>query len=210
MLICQRQPDLGSAQGDDEQVDKCAAANAYPRLEESPSFIASNKEMFEVTTLHTNSADPEKLQGKQLQVYQVVDEHLQQVDAEPLKLVVSGTAGTGKSYLIHCLKQLLKQKLWVAAPTGVVAFNIEGCTLHSLLDIPARGELKALEGNRLKQLQERFSGVRHLIVDERSMVGRKMFGQIDKRLSRLSHTRLVRYLVAAVSCFSGTLVNCPL
>ncbi len=146
MLICQRQPDLSSAQGDDEQVDWCAAANAYPRLEEAPFFVARNKETFEVEPLHTNTADPEKLQGKQRQVYQVVEEHLQQLDAQLLRLIVSGTAGTGNSYLIHCLKQLLKQKLWVAATTGVAAFNIKGCTLHSLLDLPTRSELKSCAG----------------------------------------------------------------
>ena len=47
-------------------------------------------------------------------------------------MVVSGTAGTGKSYLIQCLKFLLKKQLLVAAPTGVAAFNVDGYTLHSL------------------------------------------------------------------------------
>ena len=34
------------------------------------------------------------------------------------------TAGTGKSFLIHCLKILLLVCLRVMAPTGVVAFNV--------------------------------------------------------------------------------------
>lgn len=61
-------------------------------------------------------------------------------------MIVSGTAGTGKSYLIHCLRLLLQDK---AAPTGVAAFNIDGHTLHFLFDLPTKGEFTNLDGNRL-------------------------------------------------------------
>ena len=54
-------------------------------------------------------------------------------ESSPLYMIVPGTAGTGKSYLIHCLRLLLKDKVCVAAPTGVAAFKIDGYTLHSLL-----------------------------------------------------------------------------
>ena len=67
----------------------------------------------------------------------------------------------------------------VAAPTGVAAFNIDGHTLHSFLSLPTRGEFKDLEGERLTKLQQSFSEV---IIDEMSMVGRKTFGQVDRRL----------------------------
>ena len=100
-------------------------------------------------------------------------------------MIVSGTAGTGKSFLIHCLKALLLDHLRVMAPTGVAAFNVGGVTLHSLLHRPTRGEFKALEGEQLQQLQQlqqSFSGVDYLITDEMSMLGRKLFGQVDQRL----------------------------
>ena len=72
-------------------------------------------------------------------------------------MIVSGRAGTGKSHL----KQMLKERMKVAAPTGVAAFNVERCTLHSLL---TKGELKVLEGNRLQQLQTMFKEVYYLIM----------------------------------------------
>jgi len=75
-------------------------------------------------------------------------------------MIVSGSAGTGKSFLIHCLKALL----------------LEHFTL------PTHGEFKALEGEQLQQLQQRFSGVDYLIIDEMSMLGRKLLGQVDQRL----------------------------
>ena len=70
----------------------------------------------------------------------------------------------------------------VVAPAGVAAFIIEGTTLHSLLYLPTRGEFKQLEGDRLQQLQQALSTTRYIIIDEMSMVGRKMFGKIDRRL----------------------------
>ena len=103
----------------------------------------------------------------------------------PLRMVVSGTAGTGKSYLIQCLKLLLKDRLCVAAPTGVAAFNVDGYTLHSLLSLPVRGDFKPLEGKRLETIQQMLAAVDYIIIDEMSMVGRKMFGQVDRRLRQV-------------------------
>ena len=66
-------------------------------------------------------------------------------------MIVTGTAGTGKSYLIQCIRLLLGDALKVAAPTGVASFIIKGTRLYSLLYLPTRGEFKQLEGNRLRR-----------------------------------------------------------
>ena len=73
----------------------------------------------------------------------------------------------------------------MAAPTGVAAFNIEGHTLHSLLSLPTKGEYKDLEGESLHHMQQSMAEMQYLIIDEMSMVGRKTFGQIDKRLRQV-------------------------
>ena len=71
----------------------------------------------------------------------------------------------------------------VIAPTGVAAFNINGTTIHSTLSLPIINNKKfELEGNQLKQLQERLANVIYLIIDEKSMVGRRMLALIDLRL----------------------------
>ena len=54
----------------------------------------------------TSTADPERLQGKQPLVYDAVHSHIQAEDPEPLQMVASGRAVTGKSFLIHWLKAL--------------------------------------------------------------------------------------------------------
>lgn len=103
----------------------------------------------------------------------------------PLRMIVSGTAGTGKSYLINCLRLLLGDKVCVAAPTGVAGFNIDGPTLHTCLDLPTKGDFKDLEGERLHRIQQKLASLRYVIIDEMSMVGRKIFGQINCRLKQV-------------------------
>ena len=181
MLVCQRyQPDISLQQ----DFDWSASAQAYSNLEEMPSFIVRQRHSAGQHTF-TTTADPQCLQGKQLQLCSIVLDHVNSMDPPPLRLIISGTAGTGKSYLIHCLRLLLGDKVQVAAPTGVAAFNIEGHTLHTLLDLPTRGDFKDLEGERLHRKQEMLSSVSYLFIDEMSMVGRKIFGQIDIRLRQI-------------------------
>ena len=66
----------------------------------------------------------------------------------PLRLFITGNAGTGKSFLIKTLYSSVsktlhfrtssvdKPKVLLLAPTGVGAINISGTTIHSGLGIP--------------------------------------------------------------------------
>ena len=181
ILICQRVADLQPDTSSQEDFNWTAAAQSYPNLEEAPTFITRNRQQAAPRTF-TTSASPDNLQGRQLEVYTTVKDHFESDNPPPLRMIVTGTAGTGKSYLIQCIRLLLGDKLTVAAPTGVASFIIEGTTLHTPLQLPTRGEFKQLEGNRLQQLQQVMTTIKHLIIDEMSMVGRKVFGQIDSRL----------------------------
>ena len=166
-----------------EEVDWTAAAKRYNNLEEMPSFVAQKRQLNDHTSANTVKADTTLLQGKQLKAFNIVKNHYgTQIKKPPLKMVVCGTAGTGKSYLINCLQDLLGDQLRVMAPTGAAAYNVHGHTLHSLLRIPVRGEFKDLEGQSLHSLQQSLGSVHYIILDEMSMVGRKLFGQMDKRL----------------------------
>lgn len=181
MLICQKAADLQLDTSSEEDFDWTAAAQSYPNLEEAPAFISRTRQEAGPHTF-TTSANPNNLQGRQLEVYTTVKDHFEAAVPTPLRMIVTGTAGTGKSYLIHCITLLLGDTLKVSAPTGVASFIIEGSTLHSLLHLPTKGEFKQLEGTRLQQFQQAFSTTSYIIIDEMSMVGRKVFGQIDRRL----------------------------
>ena len=170
MLICQRNTDLQPVLSSDKDYNWSSSSAAYPNLEELPAFVTRQRQSALQRTF-TTTADPQHLQGKQLQAYTIVQQHLESEESSPLRLIVSGTAGTGKSYLIHCLRLLLKDKVRVAAPTGVAAFNVDGHTLHSLLGLPTKGEFKDLEGEHLHQMQQSLANMQYLIIDEMSMHG---------------------------------------
>ena len=172
--VSQLQPDIDTP----EDYDWLAQARSYSNIEEAASFISQEKQR----TPFTTTATPDNLQGRQHDVYDTVKAHFESGDDDPLHIIVNGTAGTGKSYLINCLRLLLGTSLKVAAPTGVAAFIIDGRTLHSLLHLPVRGDFKDMEGINLHNIQEELSSTKYLIIDEMSMVSRKTFGMIDRRL----------------------------
>ena len=185
MLLCSHQQKLeGNDIHSSQEVNWTAAGRQYSNLNEMPSFIAQQRQQDSHSSAHKVEVDPSKLQGKQLEAYNIVKCHYfsHQQQRMSLKMIVLGTAETGKSYLIWCLQKLLGDHVRVTAPTGVAAYNVHGHTLHSLLSIPVRGEFRDMEGQRLHTLQESFAGVRYIVLDEMSMVGRTLFGQMDRRL----------------------------
>ena len=114
-------------------------------------------------------------------------------DYRPLRLVVSGTAGTGKSYVIKCLQRLVRQvfvandAIQVITPTGNSAYLVQGRTAHSFLGIPTSGrscnELTVPSGPVLEKIQKRCENLKVLVGDERSMFGRITMGWMEQ------HTR---------------------
>ena len=184
MLICHHNADLQTNTDSHKDVDWTQSAQAYPNLEELPTFITQQRQSAAEHSF-TTTADPQHLQGKQPLAYTLVQEHAEAEVLPPLRMIVSGTAGTGKSYLIHCLRLLLGNRVRVTAPTSVAAFNIEGHTLHSLLSLPVKGDFKDLEGERLHDMQQSLVNMEYLIIDEMSMVGMKTLGQADKRLRQV-------------------------
>ena len=164
MLICHRNADYGNNSDCDDDHDWSASSIAYPNLEELPSFITRQRQSAPERSFNT-TADPTHLQGKQLATYSLVQQHMESNDTDPLRMIVSGTAGTGKSYLIHCLRLLLQDKVRVVAPTGVAAFNVDGNTLHSLLSLPTKGDFKDLEGEHLNRIQQSLADMEYLIID---------------------------------------------
>lgn len=184
MLVCQLNAELNPTPDSLDNINWETAAYAYSNLEETPSFITNQRNSAHQQSF-TTTADPTQLEGKQLQAYSIVQNHMNTDTSPPLRMIISGTAGTDKSYLIHCLRLLLQHHVRVAAPTGVAAFNIQGHTLHALLKLPTKGEYKDLEGQCLHNMQQSLADMTYLIIDEMSMVGRKTFGQVDKRLRQI-------------------------
>ncbi len=103
-----------------------------------------------------------------------------------LFMIINGTAGTGKSFTIAAISNLIGNRLKRAAPTAKAAFIIKGETIHSTFSISVTKKETDinvdLKGERLSELQEKFRNVSHIIIDEYSMLSQVLFAQIDHRL----------------------------
>ncbi len=149
MQLCQLNPQFITPQN---ETDFDWAADAIGQLmatgiKEAPDWISSQRRL---------STDPSQLQSpwhrqlptvnvhtlnpKQRHAYDIISDHQTQIQAgtnpEPLHMIISGTAGTGKSYLINALNQLLGDSCILTGTTGTAGLNICGITLHSALQLP--------------------------------------------------------------------------
>ena len=103
MLICRHNADLQPNIDSQQDFDWTHAAQAYPNLEEMPSFIPRQQESA-AASVFTTSADPQHLQGKQLMVYTIVQEHLEADSQPPLRMIVSGQCLCTIMLLVSLLK----------------------------------------------------------------------------------------------------------
>ena len=87
--------------------------------------------------------------------YSIVKSHHDNENSQqdPLFLMILGQAGTGKSYVINAIRNIVGNQCAVTAPTGKAFYNVKGCTLHSLLKLPIGSKgLKELAGQSLVKL----------------------------------------------------------
>jgi len=109
-------------------------------------------------------------------------------DLPQLLLNISGGAGTGKTFWLNAVRHFAAQEISpqfvkAAAPSGTAAFLISGVTLHNLLYLPlSSGKFEPLEGERLRELQQKFENVGVLVIDEKSMIGQEVFWMVSERL----------------------------
>lgn len=153
------------------------------QIKEMSSWIKTNKESFTSTIRTEQNTDISTFSDMQKCAYDITKSHSQQpYPKNPLLPIIIGGGGTGKSYLINAVKNLLQQSCAVTATTGKAAFNIHGCTIHSLLKFPvgAKGN-KDLTGQNIIKLQNSLKEIRYIIIDEYSMLGQKIFAWVDKR-----------------------------
>ncbi len=98
---------------------------------------------------------------------------------------ITGSAGTGKTYLLNLYTQYLKERRvypTIVAPTGIAASHLGGQTIHSFFSLGIRDSID--EGYvefllEKKYLKSRFSKLKLLIIDEVSMISPEIFSAMD-------------------------------
>ena len=126
--------------------------------------------------------DISSFSSDQLLAYHIILKHFNSSNDLPLHLLIKGIAGSGKSYVIDAVRNVLKKKCQVLAYTGKASFNVIGLILHSFPKLPIGSKrLFELKGIALQQLQSNFQNIKYLIIDEYSFVGQSLLGWIDCR-----------------------------
>jgi len=110
-------------------------------------------------------------------------------------IYLTGSAGTGKTYLIRQYIEYLRERqvpLAVTASTGIAATHIGGQTIHSWSGVGIRDEItqKDLDQiSRNRQTVNRLKSVQVLIIDEISMLSGKVLTAISDILKHFRKSR---------------------
>ena len=165
MFLCQLQPTYDTPSNSPDppegtQVNGDEAANQMPPqlILSCPNWIKQMKKQSDTSMLRhpLTQVDINCLNEKQLHAYRLLSTHYTN-NQESLHMLILGTAGTGKSFLIQAFSQLLQNKCLLTATTGIAAFHIGGITLHSALHLPVqKHNCNDLRGQTLALLQEKL------------------------------------------------------
>ena len=116
------------------------------------------------------------------------------IKSEPMRWLLHGGPGTGKSHVIKIIHEELFQNIlnWnmsieyqIVALQAVMAEQLQGDTVHHALGIPVFHKKHARvqgEEQQQEEVAKRVLQWRWLIIDEISMISAKLFGLIDEKL----------------------------
>jgi hypothetical protein len=127
-----------------------------------------------------------KLSNEQKSIYN-------HVESTNTPVMISGFAGTGKSFLLKFLAMFSSKRLAVVAPTGAAADNVQGATIHSFFGFKTGIIYGNIESSRLidktgkkkAEVEARLKALEMLIVDEVSMVSADLLDAMDRVLRRV-------------------------
>jgi PIF1-like helicase len=112
--------------------------------------------------------------------------HVDGYKPEPIRLTITGVAGSGKSYLTNCLVTALRKifgttdSVMVMAPTGEAAFNAGGTTVHYAQGVKVGGDIKeGLPQELLRELIQRNRNLMCAVVDERGLLSCEVIGKME-------------------------------
>lgn len=136
----------------------------------------------------------------------------------PLQIFLTGPAGSGKTFTMKMLMETYNRfaqqhnnafNSYVAsASTGIAASAIGGSTVHAVFHIGNSQKTTGLSVETLNSFRTAFANVRVVFVDECSMIGSALLGQINSRLQHILHDH-ERPFAGMDMIFTGDLRQLP-
>ena len=137
-----------------------------------------------------NAVDVKDLKADQFRAYDIIAWHLDQTLAGnkplPLRMIIHGKGGTGKSRVIqtvteYFVRQGTKHLLLKAAYTGVAASLIDGKTTHVIGMISTTG--RPMSDETKANLQRFWNHFIYLIIDEISMISKSFLAVLSHHVT---------------------------
>lgn len=110
---------------------------------------------------------------------------------KPLRMILNGSGGTGKSVLINTLVTAMRKMfnnsgvVHITAPTGAAAFNVNGETVHHFLEIKP-SDPDYVPGTMSEDMKQRLLDKLRcciaLIIDERSLLASNLLGNAEQKM----------------------------
>ncbi|MFH1022395.1 MAG: DEAD/DEAH box helicase [Planctomycetota bacterium] len=131
---------------------------------------------------------------------------LRHIETDGPPVFITGPAGTGKSTLVHYLRETLEKNLAIVAPTGVAALNVGGETIHAFFRFPPHPP----DPGNIRHVRDRsrYQNLEVLVVDEVSMVRADLLDAMEKFL-RVNGPRPDRPFGGVRMVFVGDLHQLP-
>jgi len=135
--------------------------------------------------------DLDHLKPDQLRAYRIVTWHLAETlrggNIPPLRMVLYGEGGTGKSRVIQTITEAfavrgVSHTLMKAAYTGVAASLVDGKTTH-VIGCISLGSKSDVSDAAKKKLQDFWRNIRYLIIDEYSMLSKSFLAALSRNIS---------------------------
>lgn len=133
--------------------------------------------------------DPSQLKPDQFRAYDIVVWHLEQTlsgkKLPPLRMIVHGEGGTGKSRVIQTITEYFIQRgskylLLKAVYTGVTASIIDGKTTHIIGMISTSG--RPMSNETKAKLQQFWHHFMYLVINEISMISKSFFAVLSRHV----------------------------
>ena len=172
-------------------------ARVIPLLETDNRPGHTTEPTMEVSEQALTSINPSMLKDDQYRAYDIITWHLDQTLAganpPPLRFIIHGEGGTGKSKVIQTVTEYFKCRgaghmLLKSAYTGIAASLIEGKTMHSIAMISQAKSHHTLSDNSKCKLQIFWKDYTYLVIDEMSMISKSFLAQLSRIISSAKAT----------------------